>query len=65
MAAPFGPRFALSAALSAALRGGLACGVGFRECLADRLDGASPKFLASLQAILGSYRRDEYHFRGQ
>ena len=35
MAALFGPRFALSVALFAALRGGLAGGVGFRECLAD------------------------------
>ena len=35
MAAPFGPRFALSAALFAALRGGLAGGVGFRERIAD------------------------------
>jgi hypothetical protein len=39
MAAPFGPRFALSAALSAALRGGLASGVGFRERVSDRPDG--------------------------
>ena len=38
MAAPFGPRFALSAALFAALRGGLTGGVGFRECLADGPD---------------------------
>ena len=36
MAAPFGPRFALSAALFAALRGGLAGGVGFRERVSDR-----------------------------
>jgi hypothetical protein len=35
MAAPFGPRFALSAALFAALRGGLPGGVGFREGVAD------------------------------
>jgi len=35
MAAPFGPRFRLSAALFAALRGGLAGGVGFREGVAD------------------------------
>jgi len=35
MAAPFGPRFALSAALFAALRGRLAGGVGFRERVAD------------------------------
>ncbi len=35
MAAPFGPRFPLSAALFVALRGGLAGGVGFRERLAD------------------------------
>ncbi len=35
MAAPFGPRFRLPAALSAALCGGLACGVGFRERIAD------------------------------
>ena len=35
MAAPFGPRFALSAALFAALRGGLAGSVGFRERIAD------------------------------
>ena len=39
MAAPFGPRFALSAALFAALRGGLAGGVGFRERVSDRPDG--------------------------
>ena len=38
MAAPFGPRFALSAALFAALRGGLAGGVGFREGVSDRPD---------------------------
>ena len=38
MAAPFGPRFALPAALSAALRGGVAGGVGFRERVADRPD---------------------------
>ena len=38
MAAPFGPRFALSAALFAALRGGLAGCVGFREGVADRPD---------------------------
>ena len=36
MAAPFGPRFALSAALFAALRGGLAGCVGFRERVSDR-----------------------------
>ena len=35
MAAPFGPRFALSVALSAAFRGGLAGGVGFRERVSD------------------------------
>ena len=35
MAAPSGPRFALSAALSAPLCGGLAGGVGFRERVAD------------------------------
>ena len=39
MAAPFGPQIALSAALSAALRGGLAGCVCFRECLADGPDG--------------------------
>ncbi|MCA3370907.1 MAG: hypothetical protein INF89_15530 [Roseomonas sp.] len=39
MAAPFGPRFALSVALFAALRGGLAGGVGFRERVSDRPDG--------------------------
>ena len=38
MAAPFGPQFALPAALFAALRGGHPCGVGFRECLADGPD---------------------------
>ena len=38
MAAPFGPRFALSAALFAALRGGLAGGVGFRERVSDGPD---------------------------
>ena len=36
MAAPFGPRFRLSVALFAALRGGLAGGVGFRERVSDR-----------------------------
>ena len=39
MAAPFGPRFALLAALFAALRGGLAGGVGFRERVSDGPDG--------------------------
>ena len=39
MAVPFGPRFALSAALFAALGGGLARGVGFREGVADGPDG--------------------------
>ncbi len=39
MAAPFGPRVALSAALSAALGDGLAGGVGFRERVSDRPDG--------------------------
>ena len=39
MAAPFGPRFALSAALFAALRGGLAGGVGFRQRVSDGPDG--------------------------
>jgi hypothetical protein len=38
MAAPFGPRFRLSAALFSALRGGHPCGIGFRECLADGPD---------------------------
>ena len=38
MAAPFGPRSRLPAALSAALRGGHPCGIGFRECLADGPD---------------------------
>ena len=38
MAAPFGPRFALSAALSAALRSRHPCGIGFRECLVDGPD---------------------------
>ena len=38
MAAPFGPRFRLSAALSAALRGGLPCGVGFCERVSDGPD---------------------------
>ena len=38
MAAPFGPRFALSAALFAALRGGLPGCVGFRERIADGPD---------------------------
>jgi len=36
MAAPFGPRLALSAALSVALRGGLSGCVGFRERVSDR-----------------------------
>jgi hypothetical protein len=35
MAAPFGSRFALSAALFAALNGRHPCGVGFRERIAD------------------------------
>ena len=39
MAAPFGPRFRLPAALSAALGGGLAGGVGFRERVSDGPDG--------------------------
>ena len=39
MAAPFGPRFRLSAALSDALRGGLAGGVGFCERISDGPDG--------------------------
>ncbi len=39
MAAPFGPRFALSAALSAALRCRHPCGVGFRERISDGPDG--------------------------
>ena len=38
MAAPVGPRFALPAALFAALRGGLARGVGFRQRIADGPD---------------------------
>ena len=38
MAAPFGPRFALPAALSAALRGGVAGGVGFCQRVSDGLD---------------------------
>ena len=38
MAAPFGPCFALSAALFAALRGGLTGGIGFRERIADGPD---------------------------
>ena len=38
MAAPFGPRFRLSAALFAALRGGLPGGVGFRERISDGPD---------------------------
>jgi hypothetical protein len=39
MAAPFGPQIALSASLSAALRGSLAGGVGFRERISDGPDG--------------------------
>jgi hypothetical protein len=39
MAAPFGPLSALSATLIAALRGGLAGGVGFRERVSDGPDG--------------------------
>jgi len=35
MAAPFGPRFRLSVALFAALRGGLSRSVGFRQRIAD------------------------------
>jgi len=35
MAAPFSPRFSLLAALFAALRGGFAGCVGFRERIAD------------------------------
>ncbi len=38
MAAPFGPQFALPAALSAALRGGLAGGVGFCQRVSDGPD---------------------------
>ncbi len=38
MAAPFGPRFRLPAALSAALGGGLAGGVGFCQRIADGPD---------------------------
>ena len=38
MAAPFGPCFALSAALFATLGGGLAGGVGFRKRIADGPD---------------------------
>jgi hypothetical protein len=38
MAAPFSPRFPLSAALFTALRGGLAGGVGFRERVSDGSD---------------------------
>ncbi len=38
MAAPFGPQFALSAALFAALGGRHPCGVGFRERIADGPD---------------------------
>ena len=52
MAAPFGPRFRLSAALFAALRGGLTGGVGFRECLADGPDRncSSPNNLRQIGA---------------
>ena len=39
MAAPYGPQFALPAALFAALRGGLAGCVGFRERISDGPDG--------------------------
>ena len=39
MAAPFDPQFALSAALFAALGGGLARCIGFRERIADGPDG--------------------------
>ena len=39
MAAPFGPRFALSAALFAAFCGCLAGGVGFRQRVSDGPDG--------------------------
>jgi hypothetical protein len=39
MAAPFGPRFRLSAALSAALGGGLARCIGFRQRVSDGPDG--------------------------
>ena len=38
MAAPFSPRFPLSAALFAALGGRHPCGVGFRERIADGPD---------------------------
>ena len=38
MAAPFGPRFALSVALSAALGGGHSCGIGFRQRVSDGPD---------------------------
>ena len=39
MAAPFGPRFPLSAALFAAFGGRLTGGVGFHEGVADGPDG--------------------------
>ena len=39
MAAPFCPRFALAAAFSAALRGGLTGGIGFRQRVSDGPDG--------------------------
>lgn len=45
MAAPFGPRSALSAALFAALRGRHPCGVGFRE--------KNAHLLRQLMAIFG------------
>jgi hypothetical protein len=39
MAAPFGPRFALPAALSTALGGRHPCGVGFCERISNGPDG--------------------------
>ena len=59
MAAPFGPRFALSAALFAALRGGLAGGVGFREGVSDRPDRDIVK--VERIAVSGFQRFNRWH----
>ena len=59
MAAPFGPRFRLSAALFAALGGGLPCGVGFCERIADGPDGDIVKI--KRVAVSGFQRFNRWH----
>jgi hypothetical protein len=59
MAAPFGPRFRLSAALFAALRGGLTGGVGFRERVSDGPDRDIVKI--ERVAVSGFQRFDRGH----